>query len=299
MRRTVFIARHGERVDYQWHFRGENWQAQAERPWDSPMTAGGMLQAEALGRSIERHRQKLGLPKFHKVYASPLFRCAQTACSAALAIDGIDSIHIEPEIAEGMCESWYRSWGLPNADSTWGGPPGATIGTTVDTSKLHTHATQPASVCHASPSDLQSMLEKENPTLAASVSINVAAVKPSTFEYTWGNFEDNELLAKRMGVVINRLSRVDVNDGEDQLGPILLVSHGGPTAHSCQAMLEVDPPQKVGYCGLFAYVPPAEEGGKWTAGVFGDHEHLKEVPDATVSGRNDGKEQKVVSPNNC
>ena len=42
----IFVARHGERVDYQWRERGDNWQSQAERPWDTPLTAAGHKQGE-------------------------------------------------------------------------------------------------------------------------------------------------------------------------------------------------------------------------------------------------------------
>jgi hypothetical protein len=35
---TIFVARHGERLDYQWVARGEIWQAQADKPWDTPLT---------------------------------------------------------------------------------------------------------------------------------------------------------------------------------------------------------------------------------------------------------------------
>lgn len=64
---AIFICRHGERVDYQWKARGENWQAQAERPWDSPLTQGGMDQGEACGRAIIDHCERLGLAPVRKV----------------------------------------------------------------------------------------------------------------------------------------------------------------------------------------------------------------------------------------
>ena len=115
---AVFVARHGERVDYQWARAGKNWavssrlpnsvpnalimspvspsphtlrpliqpfrpvQAQAARPWDSPLTPAGVRQGEALGRAVERHRIALQLPKFaavcepfdlHKAPPPPLF----------------------------------------------------------------------------------------------------------------------------------------------------------------------------------------------------------------------------------
>jgi hypothetical protein len=61
-RPAIFVIRHGEREDYQWKARGENWQSQAERPWDTPLTEpGGHLQGAAAGRAIRRHCDRLGL----------------------------------------------------------------------------------------------------------------------------------------------------------------------------------------------------------------------------------------------
>jgi len=298
MRRTVFIARHGERVDYQWAAADKNWQAQAERPWDSPMTDGGILQAKALGRAVERHRKTLKLPPVYKVFTSPLLRCAQTGCAAAVGLDGVSSIEIEPELAEGMCESWYRSWGVAEANGTWGGPPHSRCGTDVDVTTLHTHARLPASACHATASELQQMMNLQNPELVKEISINTKSeIKNSAHTFTWDNFESDELMTARMKALILKLSEIDTKDNsEDDLGPVLLLSHGGPTAHSCKAILGVAPPMKVGYCGLFAYVPPKNKDEKWTAPVFADHAHLDEVPTATKTGRNDGAEQKQLSP---
>jgi hypothetical protein len=52
-------CRHAEREDYAWKRRGENWQAQAERPWDTPLTPVGHKQSTALGQGIAEH---LGRP---------------------------------------------------------------------------------------------------------------------------------------------------------------------------------------------------------------------------------------------
>jgi hypothetical protein len=54
-------------VDYQWKARGENWQAQAERPWDTPLTQGGIDQGAACGRAIVEHCERLGLAPVRKV----------------------------------------------------------------------------------------------------------------------------------------------------------------------------------------------------------------------------------------
>ena len=56
----VFVARHGERLDYEWRDRDTNWQAQAKKPWDTPLTKAGHLQGAALGVAVRRHAQTLG-----------------------------------------------------------------------------------------------------------------------------------------------------------------------------------------------------------------------------------------------
>ena len=107
----IFVARHGERVDYQWRERGDNWQSQSERPWDTPLTEAGHKQGAALGRSIKRQCEELGLPPVVRVVSSPLLRCVQTATEAAREL-GVELVGIEAGAAETMCEDWYV-WGSP------------------------------------------------------------------------------------------------------------------------------------------------------------------------------------------
>ena len=64
----------GERVDYAVRSSAEqkNWQADAERPWDTPITEEGVLQANALGLAIARHCAQLQLPPPTQVAAATL-----------------------------------------------------------------------------------------------------------------------------------------------------------------------------------------------------------------------------------
>ena len=50
-------------------------------------------------------------------------RCGETISHAALNF-GVSSISIEEGLVESINSDWYRSWGVPGADSTWGGPRG-------------------------------------------------------------------------------------------------------------------------------------------------------------------------------
>ena len=115
---AVCLARHGAREDYAWKARGENWQLQnSERPWDPPLTSGGVEQGTALGAGLKAHCERLGLPPVTRVVSSPLLRCVQTAAAAAAQL-GVKTLGVEPGLAEGMLEEWYRSWDVPGADST-------------------------------------------------------------------------------------------------------------------------------------------------------------------------------------
>ena len=75
--------------------------------------------------------------------------------------------------------------------------------------------------------------------------------------------------------------------------PILLCSHGGPTTHAYSEMSGGKKLEgKVGYTGLFVYLPPdGGAGAVWSTPVVADGEHLKEVPEGTASGPNDASEQ--------
>lgn len=142
---VVIVARHGERLDYIMRDRGENWVQQQQqvdgvtvsaasgRPWDTPLTKHGELQAAKLGRQIYREVVDRNLPPLVAVYSSPFLRCRQTALAAiqgfkaAMKQSGgvhppseIPPLRVELGLAESFNENWYRSWALPGADGTWG-----------------------------------------------------------------------------------------------------------------------------------------------------------------------------------
>ena len=158
-RRAVFIMRHGEREDYAWKAQGRNWQQAHSRPWDTPLTANGHLQGAAGGRAVAAHCARLGLQPVRHVLVSPLLRCAQTGSAAAKAL-GVERLCVGVALAETMNEDWYRSWAVPGADSTWGGPPTCRQGVPVARQTLHPAALGPASGCHATAAALTAMLRE-------------------------------------------------------------------------------------------------------------------------------------------
>lgn len=133
-----------------------------------------------------------------------------------------------------------KTGGVPGADSSWGGPKGLRTGTPVDPEALHAGCKGKASGLHNSPARLQALLAGDPTTTGAGGSGGSVADSDGarvTFEtsyvpqftadaYTWGSFETEESLQKRMKGMVEYVSKA--HPGET----VLLVSHGGPTA-SC------------------------------------------------------------------
>ena len=96
--RTLWISRHGNRVD----FMDPTWRRSASRPEDPPLSPDGVEQARELG-----HR--LAGEGIAHVFASPFLRAVQTASCVAEAVDA--PIRIE----HGVCEWLNREWfaGVP------------------------------------------------------------------------------------------------------------------------------------------------------------------------------------------
>jgi broad specificity phosphatase PhoE len=68
MSQTVWIARHGSRLD----FIDLNWFNEADRPYDPPLATEGEIQAQELGHKLK------SAPIAH-IFASPFLRTVQTA----------------------------------------------------------------------------------------------------------------------------------------------------------------------------------------------------------------------------
>lgn len=90
----IFIVRHGMRLDHE----DKNWKETAERPFDPPLSANGLKQAEQTGRYL----QGQGITA---VYASPLIRAMQTATEIVEFLDL--PICVEPGLIEWLNPKWY------------------------------------------------------------------------------------------------------------------------------------------------------------------------------------------------
>ena len=58
-----------------------------QRPWDPPLSLGGLEQSEAFGRLLPHLIEEFKLPPLGAVYASPVVRCTETGLAAMQAHD--------------------------------------------------------------------------------------------------------------------------------------------------------------------------------------------------------------------
>lgn len=96
MSQTVWIARHGNRLD----FVNPEWFNTAERPYDPPLSSDGLVQAKQLGKRL------VGQGIVH-IFTSPFLRTVQTAYQVAEALDL--SIKLELGLSEWLNPAWMTS----------------------------------------------------------------------------------------------------------------------------------------------------------------------------------------------
>lgn len=93
MPQTVWIARHGNRLD----FVTPEWFNTADRPYDPPLSDDGIVQAQQLGKRL------VGEGISH-IFASPFLRTVQTAFQVAEALDL--PIKVEAGLSEWLNPHW-------------------------------------------------------------------------------------------------------------------------------------------------------------------------------------------------
>jgi broad specificity phosphatase PhoE len=96
MTQTVWIARHGNRLD----FVNPEWFNTAERPYDPPLSEDGFVQAKQLGKRL------VGEGIRH-IFASPFLRTVQTATQVADILDL--PIKIESGLSEWLNPAWMTN----------------------------------------------------------------------------------------------------------------------------------------------------------------------------------------------
>lgn len=96
---TVYIARHGERIDHV----NPKWTETAENPYDPFLTEKGIQQAQALGRFLLQQTDN----NITHIFASPFYRTVQTANEVAKLTNL--PICIEPGLGEYLNKDWFST----------------------------------------------------------------------------------------------------------------------------------------------------------------------------------------------
>jgi broad specificity phosphatase PhoE len=278
---VVVSARHGERLDYIMRDAGQNWVADAERPWDTPLTDHGKVQGVKLGKHLAAELDRLQLPPVSAIYASPFLRCRQTAIAARDGFNSVSTsqtnamtagqgqlplVRIEWGLAESINESWYRSWSLPGADGTWGfRVPGQER---IDPVTLHPASKQPV----GSLLDWKATLSAPtggNPNL----DLNYASITSLKSQYCFHPklLESSQDQRHRMMETVSKLSQPGTT--------VLMVSHGGPVTHLYEEMTGNDWSMhgESSYCCYSIYQQnAASDNRKWDAVSVNETKYLHE-----------------------
>lgn len=90
---TVWITRHGNRLD----FVDPTWYHTAPKPFDPPLSADGIIQAQRLGK-------RLASEGIGRIYSSPFLRALETAHRVAECLD------LPIEIEQGASEWFNPGW---------------------------------------------------------------------------------------------------------------------------------------------------------------------------------------------
>ena len=286
----IVVARHGERLDYYTRdnpkyddddddvtgARRNNWVANAERPFDPPLTDHGKEQAKTLGHHLHTELSKLHLPQISEIYTSPLLRCRQTACGVRTGLLGSTTIgmddttdntvpvRVEPGLVESINESWYRSWALPGSDGTWGYYVNDTPAYDVET--IHPMAKQPVQ-------DL--LVEWKSDTEIDQTYVSKTSIaEPYTFYPAC--LESSTAQRQRMKEVVTQVHQPGKT--------IMLVSHGGPVTHLFEELMGQNWYRhgEATYCSYSIYRRvPSEEGtgsdDTWEAIQINQSKHLHEL----------------------
>jgi broad specificity phosphatase PhoE len=93
MSQTIWIARHGNRLD----FVKPEWFNTAPRPYDPPLSEDGIIQARELGKRLKSE-------KIAHIFSSPFLRAIQTANEVAAILDL--PLKIEAGLSEWLNPDW-------------------------------------------------------------------------------------------------------------------------------------------------------------------------------------------------
>lgn len=276
---VVIVARHGERLDYVKRDAGENWVTTSERPWDPPLSLHGLEQGGKLGRHLAQKLGELGLPQVSAVYSSPFLRCRQTAAAATVAgykehchatkkkVSSLDipKVHIEIGLAESINESWYRSWGMPYSDGTWGKRIKGE--SEIDPETLHPAAKQTVMELL----DWESTMDANNNANMLLFNTKYQSRTELKQEYSFHprRLESTKDQQERMKEVVSTVHEPGKT--------VLLVSHGGPVTHLFEELTGKDWKEhgESSYCCYSIYTKKPETD-EWKPILVNQSQFLKE-----------------------
>ncbi|GMH53142.1 hypothetical protein TrRE_jg9061 [Triparma retinervis] len=176
-----------------------------------------------------------------RAYTSPLKRCGETLSSALVGMNKVGAIplNIEVGLVESINEDWYRSWGAPGADSTWGGPPTCRKGTPVDVSDMDPRVLEPAGSLYNTTEMMNSYDTVRAPVLGDH------DVMFDATPYNWNNLETKKNQHTRLRSVVEGLAKKHLGES------LVVCSHGGPCTHIYEE-LTGERWEQAGPCGYTA-----------------------------------------------
>ena len=264
---AVVVARHGERFDYvdpEAFFASDEGKA---RPWDPRLTARGRAQARKLGERMAADLEARGLPRATKVFASPFVRTVETAEEVCGAL-GLDKIHVEHGVVEALSDPWFRSWAVPGADATWGGPPHCRDGIPVAPADLHPLAKQgPRAWVHTT----------EELKVVASPLVDVTYAPHHDLlsrTITWEEPETKAVQAQRCSQTVRGLGAKHAGE------TIVFLTHGGPAGELYKTLTSSPEKKPPGYTALYVYETghaKGEHDALYKALLDGCNKHIEDM----------------------
>eukprot|EP00930_Biecheleria_cincta_P042265 TRINITY_DN29075_c0_g1_i1.p1 TRINITY_DN29075_c0_g1~~TRINITY_DN29075_c0_g1_i1.p1 ORF type:complete len:365 (-),score=50.16 TRINITY_DN29075_c0_g1_i1:616-1662(-) len=273
----VVVLRHGEREDYmaQKAGRGLEWVSKATRPWDPQLAPNGQDQAKAAAKRLKDELAIAGIRQPIKIFTSPLVRCVETANIVADEFS-IESLHVEEGLVEAVCEMWMRQWALPGSDSTWGGPPGASVkeawsqnicGPPNDPDKVRPEAHAGLGALLLTPQELRAGGWQRVDTEHRS------AVLMRGKPLRWGQFETKEMMSDRcVEQTVRKLAM------ENPGATLVFVTHGSKTRSIYEHLaLQKLPSNSGGMTALSVLTLEAgsDAFGPWEVHVANDNTHAR------------------------
>jgi len=166
-----------------------------------------------------------------------------------------------------VCEAWMRQWAVPNANSKWGGPPGAALtreqlyskvrevqGPLVEAEQLRPEALLSAATLLRSAKELH----ETGGHVAARVSLEHRSHSKLAGDLCWGAFETEEQLVTRLMATLEKRTADQPNQ------TLVFVSHGHPTYCAFNRLVG-SPPERAGGMTALSILSRDEGtvGGSW------------------------------------